>query len=200
MADSTDSKPPFWSSLPGIFTGLGGVLVALTGLITALYSTGVIGSNATANANTAAAKNRSTALVSASNAAPALSDENDRYKQLAGKWQVIEEPSQHVLDIQEATWEYEAAVSGNLVTFNGKMTAVDGNKNLDDWVQTYRSTFEPTLIGLSGVGEYKVKPDEGAPSTTYPAATIQFNDKLTEFHSTVAPKGQPSFTLSGKKL
>ncbi|MCW5955179.1 MAG: hypothetical protein KIT61_01250 [Pyrinomonadaceae bacterium] len=49
MADTPESKPSFWSSLPCIFTGLGGLIAALAALITALYSTGVIGTKSVSN-------------------------------------------------------------------------------------------------------------------------------------------------------
>lgn len=49
MADTPESKPSFWSSLPGIFTGLGGLIAAMAALITALYSTGVIGTKSVSN-------------------------------------------------------------------------------------------------------------------------------------------------------
>ena len=43
MKKNKESKPSFWSTLPGILTALGATIAAFAGLITALYSAGVIG-------------------------------------------------------------------------------------------------------------------------------------------------------------
>lgn len=192
MEDKPESKPPFWSSLPGIFTALAGIIVAVTGLITALYTTGVIGSKA--NTNTASPANTSVALASA----PSLNEENDRSKKLTGKWEVIEEPSLDFDNVEKVTWQYDAVVSGNVLTLTGKISAIDGDKNLSNDEEGYRSTYVTTLIGLSGVGEYRIKTGQGI-TTSYPA-TIRFDDNPTKFQGSVDIKGGQASSLSGKKL
>ena len=200
MADKPEetsaSKPPFWSSLPGIFTALGGVIVALTGLVTALYTTGAIGSKA--NSNTAPQANTAVTLSSVPAASPAPNAESDRYKTLTGKWVVTEEPSLDFDDVKKVTWQYDAVVSGNVLTLMGKISAIDGDKNLSDDEEGVRSTYVTTLIGLSGVGEYKVKKTEEGTTTSYPA-TIRFDDNLTKIIGSVEIKGQQPVSLSGKK-
>jgi hypothetical protein len=42
MPKKKESKPSFWSTLPGILTAVGGIIAAFAALITALYSAGVI--------------------------------------------------------------------------------------------------------------------------------------------------------------
>ena len=151
MADEPTSKPPFWTSLPGIFTGLGAVIVALTGLITALYSTGVIGSKATPN-TVAPPANTSVALA----ATPAANNaESDRYKTLAGKWEIVERPSRDFEGEKKVTWRYDAAVSGNVLTLTGKILAIGVDKNLSEDEERIAATFVTTLIGSGGVGEYR---------------------------------------------
>lgn len=49
MNEAKPTRPPFWTTLPGILTGLGAVITALTGLLVALNGAGIIGgSGATA--------------------------------------------------------------------------------------------------------------------------------------------------------
>jgi hypothetical protein len=192
MADTPESKPPFWSSLPGIFTGLGGVLVALTGLITALITTGVIGPKA--NSNSVPPVNTAVTLASAPAASP--SAEHDRYKHLTGKWEVIEEQSQE-LGGAKITWHYDAIVSGNVLTLTGKISAIDGDKNLDEQEESIRSTYITTLMGSAGVGEFK-KTEQGV-TMSYPA-TIRLDDDPTKLHGTIDIKGQRACSLMGKKL
>ncbi len=194
MADTPESKPPFWSSLPGIFTGIGGVLVALTGLITALYSTGVIGSKA--NSNAVPPVNTAVTLPSAPAASPSPNADNDRYKALAGKWEVIEEPSLEFDNVQKVTWQYDATVSENVLTLTGKISAIDGDKNLDDNEESIRSTYKTTLMGSAGVGEFK-KTEHGV-TMSYPA-TIRLDDDLTKLHGTIDIKGQQTCSLTGRK-
>jgi hypothetical protein len=43
MPNNQESRPSFWSTLPGILTALGAIIAASAGLITTLYSVGVIG-------------------------------------------------------------------------------------------------------------------------------------------------------------
>ncbi|HEY6293098.1 MAG TPA: OmpA family protein [Terriglobia bacterium] len=51
MGDS-ESKGPFWTSLPGVLTALAACVTALTGLLVALYQFGVLGSHPPANSGT----------------------------------------------------------------------------------------------------------------------------------------------------
>jgi hypothetical protein len=44
MPDDKESKPSFWTTVPGVLTGLGAIMAASAGLLTALYTVGVIGS------------------------------------------------------------------------------------------------------------------------------------------------------------
>ncbi|MEP6788727.1 MAG: hypothetical protein ABJB40_09875 [Acidobacteriota bacterium] len=196
MAANTEPNPPFWSSLQGILTGVGGVLVALTGLVTALYTTGAIGSKATSNSvppvNTAVTQSAVPAAAAAPNA------ESDRYKSLTGKWVVTEEPSLDFDEVKKVTWQYDAVVSGNVLTLTGKISAIDGDKNLSENEEDIRATYVTTLIGLSGVGEYKVKKTEEGTTTSYPA-TIRFDDNLSKIIGSVEIKGQQPVSLSGKK-
>jgi hypothetical protein len=194
MADIPESKPPFWSSLPGIFTGIAGVIVASTGLIGVLYQTEMIGSKA--NSNAVPPVNTAVTLASAPAASPSLNTDNDRYKSLAGKWEVIEEQSEE-LGGAVITWHYDAAVSGNVLTLTGKILAIDGDKNLNDEEESIRSTYVTTLMGSAGVGEFKKK--ERGVTMSYPA-TIRLDDDPTKFHGTIDIKGQRACSLTGRKL
>lgn len=194
MADQTESKPPFWSSLPGMFTGIGAVIVAMTGLITALYSTGVIGSKASSNSNAVPAVNTSVALA----ASPASNNaESERYKALAGKWEIIETPSRDFEDVPKVTWRYEATVSGNVLTLTGKILAVGVDKNLSEEEESISSTFVTTLIGSGGIGEYRVKRMDG--TTVVNDATIRLTDDLKQFQGKIDAEGE-TYKLTGRKL
>ena len=156
MADQTVTKPPFWSSLPGILTGVGAVIMATTGLITALYSTGVIGSKGGSDRAQVAAVNASPATT----APAANSGETERYRQLVGKWEVIQTISQD--SGTRITWNYDASVSGNVLTLNGKMLAIGADKNLSAEEERMSSTFVITLHGPTGLGEHRAKGPDGA--------------------------------------
>ena len=194
MADTSESKPPFWSSLPGIFTGLGGVIVALTGLITALYSTGVIGSKDNSNAIPPA--NTAVTLASAPTASVSPNADSDRYKTLIGRWEVIEKQRPQ-FGGAEITWLFEAAIDANVLTLTGKISAIDGNNNLSAKERGIRSTYVTTLMGLTGMGEFK-KTKEGV-TTSYPA-TIGFEGDPPILHGTLNIKGQEACSLKGRKL
>ncbi|HVF29827.1 MAG TPA: hypothetical protein VNA22_02605 [Pyrinomonadaceae bacterium] len=187
MEDQPTSKSPFWSSLPGIFTGLGAVIVAITGLITALYSTGVVGSR---DSNAVAPATTSVALAAEPEA------ESEGYGSMTGEWEVIEEPAHDFDEVEQVTWRYEAEVSGNVPTLTGKILAIDGDKNLTDDAERISATFVTTLLGSSGVGEYKVKRTDG---TVINDATIRLGDDLNEFQGKIDAGGQ-TYTLTGRKL
>ena len=127
----TETKTPFWTTLPGILTGFGGVIVALTGLVTALYSTGVIGGGSIPDPSPAS--NTIVSLVSTP-APPApkpatSTDEDDRYKPLAGTWQIVEtQPSE--VGGAVLTWIYKASVSGNKLTLTGALTKYNGEAEM----------------------------------------------------------------------
>jgi hypothetical protein len=194
MAETPESKPPFWSSLPGIFTGLGGFVVAVTGLITALYSTGVIGSKD--NPNPVPPVNTAVTLASSTAASPSPTPaDNDRYKALTGKWRVIEQQAEN-FGGAEITWDFDATVSGNVLTLKGRILAIDGDKNLDADEENIRSTYLTTLMGPAGVGEFK-KTERGV-TTSYPA-TIRLDDDPTKFHGTIDVKGRQACSLEGRK-
>ncbi|MGB7202866.1 MAG: hypothetical protein WBD16_11500 [Pyrinomonadaceae bacterium] len=193
MEDKLESKPPFWSSLPGIFTGIGGVLVALTGLITALVSTGWIGPKA--NSNAVPPPNTAVTLVSAPAAAASPNAEHDRYKHLTGKWEVIEERSRE-LGGAKIIWQFNAAVSGNELTLTGKMHSFNG-KDLSPEQKGIRSKYVTTLMGSTGMGEFK-KTEKGV-TMSYPA-TIRFEDDQSTLHGTIDIKGQQACSLTGRKL
>lgn len=189
MAVESSSKPPFWSSLPGMLTGLGAVIVASTGLITALYSTGVIGTKAGSGSNSVPAPNTMTAL--APTPAP-ISPEHERYKSLAGRWEVIQNQ-----DGTRITWHYDASVSGNVATFTGKIAAIGADKNLSVEEESFSSTFVMTLVGLAGIGEYRFKGADG--TTLVDDATIRLSDDLKRLEGKV-DAGTEAFKLTGRKL
>lgn len=194
MADTPESKPPFWSSLPGIFTGLGGLLVAATGLVTALYQTGVVGSKT--DSNTVQPANAVVTVATVPATSPTLNAESERYKSLTGRWEVIEEQLPK-FGGKKITWEYNAAVAGNVLTLSGKILAIDGNKNLKEGMDSVRSTYVTTLMGSAGVGEFKRT--ENGVTMSYPA-TIRLDDEPTKFHGTIDIKGQQACSLTGRKL
>lgn len=177
-----------------MLTGLGAVIVAITGLLTALYSTGVIGSKASSNSNAAAPANTSVAL-----AVPPASNntENERYKSLAGKWEVIETPSLDFDNVKRVTKRYEATVSGNVLTLTGKILAVGVDKNLSEEEESISSTFVTTLVGSGGIGEYRVKGMDG--TTVVYEATIRLADDLKQFQGKV-DTGGVTYKLTGRKL
>jgi hypothetical protein len=193
MADTPESKPPFWSSLPGIFTGIGGVIVALTGLITALVQTGVIPSKT--NSNAVPPVNTAVTLASAPASSPGHNAVDDRYKSLAGKWEVIEEQSQE-FGGAKITWQFNATVSANELTLSGKMHSFNG-KDLSPEQKRIRSTYVTTLMGSTGMGEFK-KTEKGV-TMSYPA-TIRFEDDQSTLHGTIDIKGQQACSLTGRKL
>lgn len=186
MADQPTSKPPFWSSLPGIFTGLGAVIVAVTGLITALYTTGVIGSKPSADPKAATANN---SAAPATNAA-----ESERYRSLAGTWEVVESAPGNDARV---TWRHEAAVSGNVLTLTGKIFKIGEDKNLSDEEERMAGSFVITLAGPGGLGEYRFKNADG--TSVVRDATLRFSDDLKQFEGKVHAGGQTQ-TYAGRKL
>lgn len=199
MEDKPVSKPPFWSSLPGIFTALGGVLVALTGLITALYSSGAIG--AKTNSNVAAPTNAAVTQVAVPTASPPPISENDRYKLLTGKWEVTEEPGQEPPGSKKVTWLYDGTVSGNVLTLTGKISAIDDNKNLSTDQEGIRSTYITTLMGLAGTGEFRIKKSAQGGTMMNPATIrLELDGDRPTLHGTIEIKGQVACSLTGKKL
>ena len=195
MADESTSKPPFWSSLPGMLTGLGAVIVAVTGLISALYSTGVIGTNANVNSNAAGSANTSSAKL-ASTPAP-VNSEYERYQALHGNWEVTETPALDFNDIEKVTKRYEAAVAGNVLTLSGKIVSIDDDKNLSEEDENLTSTLVTPLAGSGGIGEYRVKFADGTISGY--ATTIRLSDDLKRFNGTLDIDGK-TYKLTGRKL
>lgn len=197
MEDKSQSKPPFWSSLPGIFTGLGGLVVAVTGLITALYSTGVIGSKASSEA--VPPVNTAVTLASSTMASPSPSVDavSESYKALAGRWEVVEQPSKDFVGADEVTWQFDATLASNVLTLKGKILSIDGDKNLTADESEIRATYVVTLMGSTGMGEFKQTKD--GVSMTYPA-TIRLDEEPAKFHGTIDIKGQQACSLAGRKL
>lgn len=196
MADETQSKPPFWSSVPGMLTGLGAVIVAVTGLITALYSAGVIGTKADSNSNPNAAPPANTAVAVASTPAP-VNAEHERYKALAGNWEVIETPALDFESTPKVTKRYEAAVLGNTLTLVGTIMAIGDDRNLSEEEEAISSTVVTNLTGSSGLGEYRVKRPDGA--TVVYDAMIRMTDDLKQFQGKIDAEGK-IYTLKGRKL
>ena len=196
MADEPTSKPAFWSSMPGMLTGFGAVIVAVTGLISALYSTGVIGTNANSNSNSSVSAPANTAAALATSPAPA-NPAHDRYKSLAGKWEVVETPALDFNDTEEVTKTYEATVAGNVLTLTGKILAVEGDKNLDEDQEGLTSTVVATLAGSGGLGEYRVKWIDGTGG--FHEVTIRLADDLKQFQGKV-DFGGTTYKFVGRKL
>jgi hypothetical protein len=196
MADTPESKPPFWSSLPGIFTGLGGLIVAVTGLITALYTTGVIGPNANSNAVppvNIAVTPTSTPIGAPS---PSPSPDNDQIKHLTGRWEVIEERSER-FGGDKITWAYDATVTGDELMFKGRILSVNGEDPKED-DKSVRSTYRVKMMGLSGLGEFR-RTEKSGVTMSYPA-TIRLDEDPNAFHGTIDIKGQAACSLTGRKL
>jgi hypothetical protein len=185
MAEESSSKPPFWSSLPGMLTGLGAVIVATTGLITALYTTGIIGSKASADPKAASAN----IAASAANTA-----ETERYRPLAGRWEVIESSTDNAARI---AWHYDGAVSGNVLTLSGKIFKIGEDKNLSDDEERMAATFVITLTGKGGLGEDRFKGKDG--TSVVADAAIRFSEDLRQFEAKVDAGGRTT-TYSGLKL
>ena len=194
MADEPTSKPAFWTSFPGILTGLGAIIVAVTGLISALYSTGVIGTNANSNSNVSAPANTTVTL---SATPPPINPEYERYKDLVGKWDVVETPSLDFDGVKKVTKVYEATIGGNVLTLTGRIVAVDDDKNLDEEEESLTSTVVATLAGSGGIGEYRVKWTNG--TTTIYEATIRFADDLKQFQGKIDSEGT-TYKFVGRKL
>jgi hypothetical protein len=190
MADTPESKAPFWSSLPGILTGAGGLLAALTGLIIAWNQLG-----SKPNSNSVPPVNSIATLASAPGASPSNAD-NDRYKSLAGKWEVIEKLSEENGG-DKVTWHFDATVSENELTLKGKMLARNGDKNLDEDDENTRSTLALKLMDLSGLGTFTETADDVA--TSY-RATIRLDAESPKFTGSVEAKGEVASTLTGRKL
>lgn len=202
MADTPESKPSFWSSLPGILTGLGGLILAVTGLITALYTTGMIGPKA--NSDAVPSVNSSVPLASSPAASPPPNTDNDRYKVLADrKWEIKEKPSLAFPDQPELvmTWRYEATVEGNVLTLRGllhKINAEDPSE-LSEQEKRLTSEYVLTLTGSNGEGKFTTDQIDGN-TATYPAK-ISLENNLTRLSGTI-DTGDPKKTpkLNGRKL
>lgn len=182
--------------MPGILTAIGGVLVAVTGLISVLVTTGVIGQKE--NSNTAQQASASVTPASAPLTNSSANPESGRYKELTGKWEVIEKPSHYFDKVKSVTWLYEAAVSGNELKLSGKILAIDGDKNLDENEERIRSTYVTTLIGLAGVGEYRLQKTDG--STVIFPANIRLSDDLKRLDGSFEVESLPTIRLTGRKL
>lgn len=202
MADTPESKPHFWSSVPGIITALGSLVVALTGLITALYSIGAIGPKANSNAGPPADSVRTLASPSSPSPLPSLDPGVDRYKALAGKWRVVEEPplDPYFGEVERVTWDYDAEVTGNVLKLTGTIlfiADVDDKPNKDE--QRIRAIFETTLTGLSGEGNYEFTRIKSNPVDN--RATIRLKDNLREFEGEVKNDADgKTYKLKGRKL
>ncbi len=193
MADTPELKPPFWSSLPGIFTGLGGVIVALTGLVAALSTTGVFSSKA--NSNAVSPVNAAVAIANVPSASPTPNAENDRYKLYAGKWLVTEKPSLDFGGAQEVVWQYVATVAGNVLTMKGTVSEIDGNKNLPKGADDVISTIKVSLVDSKGMGEYKTTKTAGR----YDLPLTLDDGDTPQFHGSILIDGKPVCGLMGKK-
>jgi len=196
MEDKSESSGSFWSSLPGILTAIGGLLVASTGLISVLVTTGVIGQkdNSNAERQTNAQVTTPSAPLTNSSANP----DDGRYKELIGKWEVIEKPSHYFDKVKSVTWLYDAAVSGSELTLTGKISAIDGDKNLDENEERIRSTYVTTLVGRAGVGEYRLQKPDG--STVIFPANIRLGDDLRRLVGSFEVESLPTIRLAGRKL
>ncbi|MGB7210787.1 MAG: hypothetical protein WBD27_19180 [Pyrinomonadaceae bacterium] len=189
MADTPESKPPFWSSLPGIFTGIGGVIVALTGLIGVLYQTEMIGSKANSNSVPPVT------LASVPSASPTPNAENDSYKIYAGKWVVIEKPSLDFGGKKEVIWQYVATVKDNVLTMKGSVSEIDGNKNLPKGAEDVISTIKVQLLDSKGMGEYKTTKTAGR----YDLPLTLDDGDPPQFHGSIQKEGKTYCGLMGKK-
>jgi hypothetical protein len=190
MAATPESKPPFWSSLQGILTGVGGVIVAFTGLITAYYTIGP-----KPNSNTAPQTNTAVMLSSVPSASPTPSAENDRYKMYAGTWMVTETPSLDFTGAKKVTWRYEASVTGSVLTMKGKVSEIDGNKNLPKGAEDVSSTIVVPLVNSGGMGDYKTTKTDGMFRVG-----IRIDDADPPgLHGTIEKAGRPICGLMGKK-
>jgi hypothetical protein len=198
MSDAPGSKPAFWSSLPGILTGIGGVIVATTGLITALYSTGVIGKDANSNSNAVPP----VSLAAAPSPAPTVTQDLDRYKALAGRWKVVEEPPQdpYFRDEPRITWTYDAAVQGSTLTLTGKILFI--NNPSDPPVKdekNYKAGLIATLAGMTGDGAYEYTGKSGFQISN--DATLRMKDNLKEFDVEIRDDSDGKiYRLKGRKL
>ena len=192
MANETKSKPNFFSTLPGILTALGGVIIAATGLITALYSNGVIGSKDASNA--AATSNTVAKPASTPSSTPSPNIESDKYKPIAGKWEVIEEQPEDVGGTK-TTWQYDAAVAGNKLTLKGKIIAVNGNSPPPD-KQGVSASCELTLADSMGTGKLRQKDPRG--TIIESPASIVLDESLESFNGTLIVSGHKC-TLTGRK-
>lgn len=197
MANKTETKPPFWSSLPGILTATGGVIVAMTGLITALYSTGIFGAKPAPN--TAPTPSSPVALFStpAPTPAPSLKDESDEYKQLAGTWEVIEEQPADTGG-NKITWIYNATVSGNQVTFKGKISAINGQTDLPPDKKGTSVTSILTIKDSMAIGKLRQKDPGG--SVIESPQSIVLDDDLASFQGTLIVSGHKCILTGRKQL
>lgn len=190
MPDSPESKPHFWSSLPGILTGIGGLIAALTGLMLAWnqMSSKPISSDVPP-------VNAIATLASAPGASPSNAD-NDRYKSLVGRWEVTAKGSCFE-GLKEATWDLDATVSGNVLTLQGKIDALNGNPNLDENTKKIRAAFVITMNGLGGIGD--LKETLGGLSQSYDVS-LRLDDDQRSFRGTVGTPPDPPCSLIGSKV
>ncbi len=198
----TETKPPFWTTLPGIFTGLGGVIVAITGLVTALYSTGAIGAKPAPTPEPM--PNTIVSLVSTpappAPAAPVVTETDNRYKPLAGTWQVIEEQPG---DVGGAilTWNYTVTVSGNKLTLTGKLIRYNGDaempatkKGMTSKTMLLINDLESSGIVASGMLYQRFQNGSGISNP----ASIVLAEDLTTFTGTLIVEGHKCI-LTGTK-
>lgn len=186
MPDTPESKPPFWSSLPGIFTGIGGVIVAVTGLIGALYQTGAIGSKPKPDAATPPSAATTFASTPADSRLPMA--ENSRYKLYEGEWAVTEKPSLDFPGTKEVKWIYKATVSGDVLTFAGRVSKE--NKGLPKGAEDVNSTVVVKLVDSKrmATGEYRT------------TNTLGDYDLPVTLHDVDPPRFEASIQRDGKVL
>lgn len=191
MADTPEPKPPFWSSLPGIFTGIGGVLVALTGLITALIQTGVI--DPKANSNAVPPVTAAVTPPSSPAASPSAIVENTRYKLYEGEWAVTENPSLNFKGVKEVKWIYNATVSGDVLTLKGRVSPE--NKGLPKDAEELTSTVVVKLVDSKGMGGYRSNKTMG----DYDLSLKLFDGDPPQLEGSIQQGAEVKCLLKGKK-
>jgi|SRR6266851_515763 len=141
MQNNKESKPSFWSTLPGILTALGAIIGASAGLITALYATGVIGSKNKPPDNppsisSPSVESQSNNTNKSEQTTPAEASRDF----IIGRWQV-EQASGEVSGGTVVDYEADGTFTGSMTSFVGGIGQKERTSGRWDFEKLSRDRF-----------------------------------------------------------
>jgi hypothetical protein len=159
MENNKDSKPSFWSTIPGMMTALGAIIGASAGLITALYSAGVIGNKNNPPTNQAAIISASPESQSNNSRTPEQTNLAEASRDfMIGRWQV-EQSSGEVSGGTIMDYDDDGTFSGSMTIFVGGVG--EKQRRAGDWnfQKLSKNTFRLKLLfddQTTWVGTFKI--------------------------------------------